>query len=266
MNAAGGDPRSLKRLSVQFRGMGFPEQEIAVTGSVKEEGDGRVRDRRRGRAGRQQDHQERRGRAVATIGVWHSRPARHSCSASWSRPTASSTSRSAPNGSPSRTTCRGARPRSAPSWPSLEEVGLLEHPHTSAGRVPTDRGYRVYVDELMTAGALPVPRKPLELTDHAARGGRGDARHQRAALAGDEPAGARHRAADRDGDDPASGGAAAPAPGGDGRDHHLDRRRDEAGDLVRDAGRSRAGRLGEQLPERGARRARRGLARCCSPG
>ena len=41
-NAAGGDPRSLKRLSVQFRGMGFPEQEVAVTGSVKEERDGRV--------------------------------------------------------------------------------------------------------------------------------------------------------------------------------------------------------------------------------
>jgi heat-inducible transcriptional repressor len=47
---------------------------------------------------------------------------------------------------------------------SLEEVGLLEHPHTSAGRVPTDRGYRVYVDELMTGGSLPVPRKRLELT------------------------------------------------------------------------------------------------------
>jgi acyl dehydratase len=42
VNAAGGDPRSLKRLSVQFRGMGFPEQEIEVTGSVKEERDGRV--------------------------------------------------------------------------------------------------------------------------------------------------------------------------------------------------------------------------------
>ncbi|HEX2233592.1 MAG TPA: MaoC/PaaZ C-terminal domain-containing protein [Thermoleophilaceae bacterium] len=40
--AAGGDPRALKRLSVQFRGMGFPEQEIAVTGEVKEERDGRV--------------------------------------------------------------------------------------------------------------------------------------------------------------------------------------------------------------------------------
>src|SRR5438552_3700865 len=38
--AAGGDPRSLKRLSVQFRGMGFPEQEITVTGTVREERDG----------------------------------------------------------------------------------------------------------------------------------------------------------------------------------------------------------------------------------
>src|SRR5919106_2383328 len=35
VSAAGGDPRALKRLSVQFRGMGFPEQEITVTGSVK---------------------------------------------------------------------------------------------------------------------------------------------------------------------------------------------------------------------------------------
>jgi heat-inducible transcriptional repressor len=46
----------------------------------------------------------------------------------------------------------------------LEEVGLLEHPHTSAGRVPTDRGYRVYVDELMSEGSLPVLRKRLELS------------------------------------------------------------------------------------------------------
>jgi acyl dehydratase len=38
--AAGGDPRALKRLSVQFRGMGVPEEEIVVTGSVVErEGD-----------------------------------------------------------------------------------------------------------------------------------------------------------------------------------------------------------------------------------
>jgi acyl dehydratase len=42
VNAVGGDPRSLKRLSVQFRGMGFPEQEITVSGGVKEERDGRT--------------------------------------------------------------------------------------------------------------------------------------------------------------------------------------------------------------------------------
>jgi acyl dehydratase len=38
--AAGGDPRSLKRLRVQFRGMGVPESEIKVTGTVREEADG----------------------------------------------------------------------------------------------------------------------------------------------------------------------------------------------------------------------------------
>ena len=38
--AAGGDPRALKRLSVQFRGMGAPETEVVVSGTVKSiEGD-----------------------------------------------------------------------------------------------------------------------------------------------------------------------------------------------------------------------------------
>lgn len=40
-DAAGG-PQHLRRLSVQFRGMGVPEQEILVTGTVREAGDGRV--------------------------------------------------------------------------------------------------------------------------------------------------------------------------------------------------------------------------------
>src|SRR5208283_4473538 len=31
----------------------------------------------------------------------------------------------------------------------LEEEGYLTHPHTSAGRMPTERGYRYYVDHLM---------------------------------------------------------------------------------------------------------------------
>lgn len=37
---AGGGPESLQRLSVQFRGMGVPEQEIVVTGTVREVSDG----------------------------------------------------------------------------------------------------------------------------------------------------------------------------------------------------------------------------------
>jgi acyl dehydratase len=42
VDAGGGDPRTLKRLSVQFRGMGRPEQEIVVKGTVKEAANGRV--------------------------------------------------------------------------------------------------------------------------------------------------------------------------------------------------------------------------------
>ncbi len=34
---------------------------------------------------------------------------------------------------------------------ALEEAGLLTHPHTSAGRVPTDSGYRLYVDALVSS-------------------------------------------------------------------------------------------------------------------
>ena len=36
----------------------------------------------------------------------------------------------------------------------LEEQGYLAHPHTSAGRIPTDRGYRFYVDALSGVGEL----------------------------------------------------------------------------------------------------------------
>jgi heat-inducible transcriptional repressor len=42
----------------------------------------------------------------------------------------------------------------------LEERGLLAHPHTSAGRVPTDAGYRYYVDRLLPD----TPREQLGLT------------------------------------------------------------------------------------------------------
>ena len=41
VQAGGGDPRTLKRLAVQFRGIGLPEEEIVVSGSVKAEENGR---------------------------------------------------------------------------------------------------------------------------------------------------------------------------------------------------------------------------------
>ncbi|MEP7348252.1 MAG: heat-inducible transcription repressor HrcA, partial [Gemmatimonadaceae bacterium] len=37
----------------------------------------------------------------------------------------------------------------------LEAKGYLYHPHTSAGRVPTNRAYRLYVDSLMRPGRVP---------------------------------------------------------------------------------------------------------------
>ncbi len=37
---------------------------------------------------------------------------------------------------------------------ALEELGYLSHPHTSAGRIPTDTGYRHYVDSLPAGGRL----------------------------------------------------------------------------------------------------------------
>jgi heat-inducible transcriptional repressor len=45
---------------------------------------------------------------------------------------------------------------------SLEELGLLAHPHTSAGRVPTEAGYRYFVDRLLPAQAA-APRLSLSL-------------------------------------------------------------------------------------------------------
>ncbi|MEZ5424928.1 MAG: heat-inducible transcriptional repressor HrcA [Pyrinomonadaceae bacterium] len=43
----------------------------------------------------------------------------------------------------------------------LEELGLLEQPHTSAGRIPTDKGYRFYVDNLL--GVLSLSDEDLRL-------------------------------------------------------------------------------------------------------
>src|SRR3954451_12717321 len=44
----------------------------------------------------------------------------------------------------------------------LEERGLLTHPHTSAGRIPTERGLRLFVDGIMQTAA-PDPRERAEI-------------------------------------------------------------------------------------------------------
>ncbi len=53
----------------------------------------------------------------------------------------------------------------------LEALGYLDHPHTSAGRVPTDEGYRLYVDSL----ALPRHLDPAEAERIASELGSSDA-------------------------------------------------------------------------------------------
>lgn len=47
----------------------------------------------------------------------------------------------------------------------LEELGLIEQPHTSAGRVPTDAGYRFYVNAINEAQL----EQPQQLPDRSAR-------------------------------------------------------------------------------------------------
>ncbi|MFY7855108.1 MAG: heat-inducible transcriptional repressor HrcA [Rubrivivax sp.] len=50
----------------------------------------------------------------------------------------------------------------------LEELGLIASPHTSAGRVPTARGYRLFVDTMLTAKPLDLEQAGAEVV--AARG------------------------------------------------------------------------------------------------
>ena len=163
--AAGGDPRSLRRLSVQFRGMGLPEQEIVVTGSANDQGiveleaaqgDSKIIKNAGSRAGAAPSGTKLDGveinsrqrfilRRLVQAHVELDQPV----GSKWIAEQID-----VPWG-PSTVRAELAR---------LEEVGLLEHPHTSAGRVPTDRGYRFYVDELLAEGQLPVPHRKVELS------------------------------------------------------------------------------------------------------
>ena len=47
----------------------------------------------------------------------------------------------------------------------LEEMGYLSQPHTSAGRVPSDKGYRFYVDRLLGFAGIEPAAGPEEIEE-----------------------------------------------------------------------------------------------------
>jgi len=47
----------------------------------------------------------------------------------------------------------------------LEELGYIVQPHTSAGRIPTDKGYRLYVDDLMSQKEKDLNKKQQEVEE-----------------------------------------------------------------------------------------------------
>src|SRR4051794_24781548 len=49
----------------------------------------------------------------------------------------------------------------------LEELGLIASPHTSAGRIPTARGYRLFVDTMLTARSLDADAMRSHLLEEA---------------------------------------------------------------------------------------------------
>ena len=46
----------------------------------------------------------------------------------------------------------------------LEELGFIVQPHTSAGRIPSSKGYRLYVDHLLQSGHIPDEEETRVLT------------------------------------------------------------------------------------------------------
>ena len=112
---------------------------------------------------------------------------------------------------------------------ALEAAGCLTHPHTSAGRVPTDAGYRLYVDLMLAAGGPPADAGvALELSrmrrevDEAMRetsAALAQVTDLMAVATAPPLARATH---------PPGRGSAAPAPGRDGRRDRLQRGGDEA--------------------------------------
>ena len=184
---AGGGPQSLRRLAVQFRGMGVPEQEI-----VRDRHRGERR-RRRGASSRRRpcratrpDHPQRvagdRDRLSRRAALRRLLQSDHALRASGADPARRSSRATCEAGHPvglqaARADGVDVGPVDDPrtSSPSSRTQGLLAHPHTSAGRVPTDAGYRYFVDRLLPRGRGAAGARPRAVAGPP-RGRRGDAR------------------------------------------------------------------------------------------
>src|SRR5882757_6575511 len=53
----------------------------------------------------------------------------------------------------------------------LEREGFIKQPHTSAGRIPTDKGYRLYVNNLVEGEASPERRAERAISTRVQQGG-----------------------------------------------------------------------------------------------
>ena len=134
----------------------------------------------------------------------------------------------------------------------LDSAGYLAHPHTSAGRLPTDSGYRFYADSLLASGRRPsaapgaasISTQMRREVDEAMRDTTSELSRitDLLALATAPPPGTAriHRVEV----------LLLAAARGDGRRDRLQRRGDEARLHLRRAGGPRAGRMGVELPER----------------
>ncbi|MCR4586956.1 MAG: HrcA family transcriptional regulator, partial [Lachnospiraceae bacterium] len=49
----------------------------------------------------------------------------------------------------------------------LEEMGYILQPHTSAGRIPSDKGYRFYVDHMMMGKEQAIEEKARQVSEQA---------------------------------------------------------------------------------------------------
>ena len=139
----------------------------------------------------------------------------------------------------------------------LEELGLIASPHTSAGRIPTARGYRLFVDTMLTAQPTRLPdsarEQPIEAQLHARPAAARDRQRGAAAVEPVELRRRDHRAEEAERVPPHRVHAALRAAGA-GDHRRARRRRAEPRDLHRPGLHQRPAPGGEQLPDRALRR------------